>query len=265
MEQEYTVSVIMSEYNTEKKILKESINSILQQTYSNFEFIIVNDGSSTNLQDIVDEINDTRLKIIDNKVNLGLPKSLNKAIERAKGEYLVRMDTDDIANKRRIETLVDFITTYPEYSVVGSSVNILTETGEKIPKVFKGEIDKNLLMNRVFPVHPSVIMKKSEIINIGMYKTQNVKRCEDFVLWGDLLLNNKRIYVLSDILLDYRVSIYDYKKRRISTRIDEVRNRIKYYKLFKANTRQYLSIFKSVISGIVPGKIMAIYHRNKLM
>lgn len=258
------VSVIMSEYNTEPSILNSSIKSILNQTYTNFEFIIVNDGESNRLQKIVSNIGDDRIKVINNPTNLGLPTSLNKAIDLAKGEYLVRMDTDDVAHPKRIEVLVDFMEVHKEYAVVGSSVNILTETGKKIPKIKGGEIDKNSLMNRRAPVHPSVIMRKKDIIEIGKYKTENVNRCEDFVLWATLLLNDKRIYILNEILLDYRVEMDNYVKRNISTRKDEIKNRIKYYKLMGANFNQYMSISKSIIAGMLPSKVIANYHRKKL-
>lgn len=256
------VSVIMSEYNTEEEILEQSIKSILEQTFKNFEFIIVNDGDSNNLKNIVNKLNDERITLIENKKNIGLPKSLNKAIDKSKGKYLIRMDSDDISHPKRIEKLVNFIESNPHFSVVGSSINLLTESDEKIEKISSGEITKHDLMNKRAPVHPSVIMKTEDIRNIGGYKTDNVSRCEDFVLWSELLLNQYKIFIIEDILLDYRVTINDYKKRKFSTRKDEIKNRFKYYSLMGASPMQYLSIFKSIIASLVPGKVMAYYHRH---
>lgn len=254
------VSVIMSEYNTELNILKASIESILNQTYTNFEFIIINDGSSNNLENIVKKLNDERILIINNEVNLGLPASLNKAIRNSKGDYLVRMDTDDVAHNKRIEVQLDFIKNNPQYSVVGTSINLVTDGGMKTPKVREGEIDRNKLLNRNAPVHPSVIMNKKDIVDVGMY--QNLRRGQDFALWAELILANKKIYVLPDILLDYRVYLSDYKKRKLKNRLDEIKYRFIYYKKLKANPMQFISIFKSVIAGILPGKIMAMYHKK---
>ncbi|MGK9326992.1 glycosyltransferase [Aerococcus urinaeequi] len=256
------VSVIMSEYSTEYKILKAAILSIINQTYRDFEFIIVNDGDNNQLRELVKEIDDNRVKLIENKYNIGLAKSLNKAIDYSSGKYLVRMDTDDIAHPKRIEKQLSFIKENYKYSVIGTSVNILTESNEIIPKISKGEIDANKLMNRVAPVHPSVIMKKKDILEVGKYETKNVDRCEDFVLWAKLLLSGKRIYIMDDVLLDYRVTINDYKKRKLSTRKDEIYNRIKYYSKFQASFGQYVSIFKSMIAGIIPYRVMAWYHRK---
>lgn len=252
----------MSEFKTEENILRESILSILNQSYRDFEFIIVNDGNSDLLRRIVDEISDERIVIIENKENLGLAKSLNKAIDTAKGEYLVRMDTDDIALKNRIEILVEFLDENPKYSVVGSSINILTEKGKRIPRVNSGEIDIQKFLNRHVPVHPSVIMKKIDIETIGKYQTENVRRCEDLVLWAELLRNGKKIYVLPEILLDYRVTVEDYNKRGFKTRKDEISNRFKYARIFGANFNQYLLIGKSIIASVLPHQVIAWYQRK---
>ncbi|AZP04908.1 glycosyltransferase [Jeotgalibaca ciconiae] len=256
------VSVIMSEYNTEKDILEQAIKSILNQTFKDFEFIIVNDGKHKTLSNLLETINDKRIILIENGENIGLAKSLNKAIEASKGKYLVRMDTDDIAHSNRIEKLVEFIEKNPQYSVVGSSVNILNEKNEKIKKQFIGEITKRELMDRKAPVHPSVLMKKNDVCKVGGYRTKNVQRCEDFVLWAELLLNKYRIFIVEDVLLDYRVRLIDYKKRKLSTRRDEILNRLKYYKLLKATPVQYVTIWKSVVAGFIPHKIIAWYHRQ---
>lgn len=256
------VSVIMSEYNTEYEVLEESIKSILNQTYQDFEFIIVNDGSESSLHHIVNKLKDDRIIILENTKNLGLPQSLNKAINYSSGKYLVRMDTDDIAHPKRIEKQLSFIKTNRMYSVVGTSYNLLTENGKKYAKVYSGEIDKEQFLRRRLPAHPSVIMKKKDIIDVGKYETNKVRRSEDLVLWAKLLLSNKRIYVMEDILLDYRVNIGDYGKRTFSTRKDEVYNRIKYYKKLKASPYHYFLILKSILASVMPWKFMAYYHRK---
>ena len=97
------VSVIMCEYNTEEKKLKKAIESILKQSYKNFELILVNDGSTTNVETIVKNFNDKRIKLFNNKKNMGFVYSLNKAIDNSRGDYLLRMDTDDISVENRLE------------------------------------------------------------------------------------------------------------------------------------------------------------------
>ena len=91
------VSVIMSTYNTDSEMLKESINSILNQTYKNIELIIVNDGSNKDDLKVIKSFNDNRIRVVNNKVNEGLAISLNKAIDISNGIYIARMDSDDIS------------------------------------------------------------------------------------------------------------------------------------------------------------------------
>lgn len=254
------VSVIMSEYNTPPCQLKKAIQSILDQTYTQFEFIIVNDGKSKQLEKIVREINDDRIIIVQNEKNIGLPKSLNKAIDKAKNEYLVRMDTDDIAYPNRIARLVEYITAHPEYAVVGSSIQIFDENGEREKIIRDVEINRNLLMKRIAPVHPSVIMKKSAIKSVGGYKNYN--RCEDFVLWSELLLSDYKIRIIPDILLKYHLGQDDFSKRKLKHRRDELKARWKYYNKMGATPIQKLSIIKSVISALIPSKILYKYKKG---
>lgn len=259
-----SVSVIMAEYNTKVADLKTAIKSILDQTYRDFEFIIVDDGGKNNLEVIKKELgNDKRIRIIKNPCNKGLVYSLNNAITHAKGEYLVRMDTDDIAEKDRIQKQHNFIQKHPEYSVVASRViefsdkkelGILGKAGEKTRKdIMRGDV----------PVHPSVIMKKSDILATGGYK--DYTRAEDLSLWCDLMLARKKIYVMNDVLLHYRVNPNDYKKRTLRHRGGELKARIHYYPLLGAGLIEYMRIAKSIIAGLAPAWIIRYYRNRKLI
>lgn len=129
MEENLEVTVLMSMYNTPLEQLKESIESILNQTYKNFEFLIIDDGSKKECVNLVKSYNDKRINLVRNEQNIGLEKSLNKGLKLAKGKYIVRIDTDDIAYTDRIEKQVDFIKKNSEYSIVGSKAEIFDENG----------------------------------------------------------------------------------------------------------------------------------------
>lgn len=259
---EPTVSIVMSEYNTPVSDLKVAIQSMLVQTYKDFEFIIVDDGTANDLKSIVNEFNDSRVKILKNPMNMGFVHSLNNAIKYAKGKYIVRMDTDDIALPDRIEKLYSFITTHPEYAVVGSRAvefsgkkenGVLGKSGEKTRKsIIKGDS----------LVHPSIIMEKSAIESVGYYKDFN--RAEDLALWCELLLDGSRLYVIDDILLRYRVNPNDYRKRKLSNRKGEIKARLHYYPKLGASPIDYLYIIKSIIAGIMPVQFVQNY-RNKFV
>ena len=119
------ISVVMSNYNTDELYLRASIESILNQTYKNFEFIIVDDCSSDNSVSVIESYDDKRIKLIKNPKNMGLTKSLNIAIKAAKGEFIARMDADDISLPQRFEKQVEFLTQNPEYIACGTAIKIL--------------------------------------------------------------------------------------------------------------------------------------------
>ena len=101
------ISVIMTVYNTEEKYLREAIESVLNQTFSDFEFIIVDDGSTNNAVEVVKSYRDERIKLVLNGKNLGMAKSSNIGLEMAQGEYIARMDSDDISLPERFEKQVE--------------------------------------------------------------------------------------------------------------------------------------------------------------
>ena len=113
------VSVVMPVYNGEK-YLRESIDSILNQTYTDYEFIIVNDGSNDKTEEIILSYNDNRIRYIKNEKNLQIVKSLNRGIELAKGRYIARMDADDISLPRRFEKQITFMENNLEIGVCGT-------------------------------------------------------------------------------------------------------------------------------------------------
>ena len=254
------VSVIMSEYNTKKEYLCTAIESILNQTFKDFEFIIVDDCGKNNLDEIVKKYNDKRIRIVKNDKNRGLVYSLNHGIKEAKGEYIVRMDTDDIADEKRIEKIYDYIKNHPEYAVVSSKV--VEFSGQQKFGVLgkEGEKSKKDIMHGNILIHPSVIMRKDAIEKVGYYKEYN--RAEDFVLWCDLLLAGYRLYTMDDILLKYRVNPEDYNKRKLKYRKGEIKARLEYYHKLGANIKDYLYIIKSVISGIMPIWFVRFYRKK---
>lgn len=122
------VTVLMAEYNTKEEELRQSIESILNQTYKNFEFIIIDDFSEDKSMQIIKSYNDDRIKIYRNDKNIGLAESLNRGIKLASTDFIIRMDTDDIALEDRIEKQVEFAVKHPEYSIVSGKANCFGES-----------------------------------------------------------------------------------------------------------------------------------------
>ncbi len=199
------ISVIMPVYNGEK-FLKEAIESILNQTFTDFEFIIINDGSKDNSLNIIKEYaeKDNRIKIIDQK-NVGIIKALNNAIKIAKGKYIARMDADDISLAERFEKQINILE--KENAVLcGTFAIAINESGQEIKKmnyIKKSWQENKLYLIRGNPfIHPSVMFEKEKIINAGMYK--NYKNIEDYELWTRIVPKYKSIN-LQEYLFKYRV------------------------------------------------------------
>ncbi len=167
------VSVIMSVYNGER-YLKEAIGSILNQTFKDFEFIIVDDGSIDRTSEILKECaeKDERIRIITNSENIGLTKSLNKAIKFAKGEYIARMDADDISLPERLKKQVDFLTNYPNFGLVGCNAIVIDEKGNFVKNVILSEELNSALKKRNRLVHGSVMFRRAVIEKTGGYNEQ---------------------------------------------------------------------------------------------
>ena len=151
------VTVLMAVYNGEK-YLREAIESILDQTYTNFEFLIINDGSSDRTEEIILSYNDKRIRYIKNEQNLKLIASLNKGLDLAKGEFIARMDADDISLPERLEKQINFLEKHPEIGLLGSWVRTLGLTNNRniIFKQGHNTIRIQLLFNNFFH-HPSVV------------------------------------------------------------------------------------------------------------
>ena len=178
------VSIIMSVFNGEK-YLESAVNSILRQSFLDFEFIIINDGSTDNTEKILKRFTDKRLKIINNKTNIGLTASLNKAIKQARGEFIARMDADDISLPFRLEYQVKFLEENPDIALVGSSYYICDEKNkiQSIVEVLtEPEKLKQELKKQNWFGHGTVMFRKNIIDNIGAYD-ESYKYAQDYELW----------------------------------------------------------------------------------
>ncbi len=262
MENDILVSVIMSEYNTDEKLLKEAIKSILEQTYKNLEIIIIDDNGKNDVQKVAEEFNDNRIRVLKNDKNQGLVFSLNRAINESRGKYLIRMDTDDYSYRDRIEKQVKFMEEHSEYAVAGGRADYYNGSEIFAESKFFGEVTKSILSKGPAIIHPTVIMRKDIIEKVGGY--QNYNRCEDYALWIELALNGYKMYVIDEKVLRYHLSLSDYSKRKLSTRKGFFKLlKEKYRKLNPSITSYWLLVIKTFVAGIMPYKLMANYHKHK--
>ena len=197
------ISVVLPVYNAEQYV-KDTIKSILVQSYQNFELIIINDGSTDNSEEYIVQFKDTRIKYIKNEKNLKLIQTLNLGLSLAKGKYIARIDADDIALPNRFEKQIDFLENNMEYGIVGSFAK--TFGSEKIKLTFVEEdldIRYALLTHNPF-VHSSVMIRNQILIKNKLSFDLNQLHVEDYDLWIKILKYSKG-KILPDILIKYRI------------------------------------------------------------
>ena len=175
------ISVVMSVYNGEK-YLREAIESILKQTFSDFEFIIVNDGSTDSSLSIIQSYSDERIRLINNEKNIGLTKSLNKALKLAGGEYIARQDAEDISLLNRFEEQMKYFEKHPETALLGTSFYKINRDGEGIGKRIALANPGNALFKENQFMHGSVMFRKEVIDNLGGYN-ELIRYSQDYELW----------------------------------------------------------------------------------
>lgn len=200
------ISVVMPVWNGEK-YLAEAIKSVLDQTLREFEFIIVNDGSTDATEEIIQTFADPRIVYLKNEANLGLSKSFNKGIAAATGEYLARMDADDIALPERFAKEAAFLDSHPEIGVVGSAVWRIDEKGAKLGLSRKALEPQALKWQSLFstPLFHPAVMARAEVLKENPFD-ESLASSEDYELWSRLMFERGvKLANLPEPLLMYRV------------------------------------------------------------
>lgn len=260
------VSVIMSVYNGET-YLKEAIESILNQTFNDFEFIICDDGSTDNSISIINNYKeqDHRIIALVNKNNLGLAASLNKCLEHSTGEYIARMDCDDIANNERLTKQVDYLDKNNDLAFVGTAVNLFDDDGVWGER---GGLRLSLSKIEVFrfqPIsHPTTMIRKHILEVVGGYTVAPyTTRTEDYDLWCKIYSYGYMGANMPEKLLNYREDKNSYKKLKFQHRVD-------YHKLMRYWSsrlnlpyRYRLYSYIPLLKGVVPYYLVKKYHKLK--
>ncbi|MGO9566182.1 MAG: glycosyltransferase family 2 protein [Desulfomonilaceae bacterium] len=190
------VTVLMAVYNGER-FLRPALESILNQTFRDFEFLIINDGSSDGTRDILASYDDSRIRVIDNDRNIGHARSLNRGLAVARGEYIARQDADDISHSERLEQQVGFMRKNSSVVVLGTQVKYLHGDGKRTRFVRPGKPVSGLaakfclMFSPPNPVaHPTVMFRRSIIWDKYGGYDPNYAVCEDAELWCRIGMEN---------------------------------------------------------------------------
>ncbi|MCK5642227.1 MAG: glycosyltransferase [Gammaproteobacteria bacterium] len=201
-----TVTVLMSVYNGER-YLSECIDSILNQSFTNFEFLIINDGSNDSTVKIINSYNDPRIRLVHNKKNIGLTKSLNKGIKLVRGKYIARMDGDDISLPHRLEIQLKCFDADHSLTLCAGRMRVVDQNGHITGITYPTVSDKllcwhllswHLLFGNQIP-HGSVMVKKEALIKIGGY-AEWAYTTQDYELWSRMCLKYKMIVIPTTLI-----------------------------------------------------------------
>ena len=250
------VSIILSTYNGSQYI-SESISSVLTQSYSNFEFIIINDCSTDNVEQIILNFQkkDKRIIYIKNKENIKLTRSLNKWLEISKWKYIARIDDDDIWMKHKLEKQVKFMEENNDYWLCWTSTIIINSEWNEIQRINmrknNDEIKNNILKSNQF-THSSIVIRKKILNSIWWYYYNKWNWAEDYELW-------LRIWKISKL---HNLSEYLVKYRWLNTSISRkkwLKQEIMAFKIMIKNKNYYPnflgSLFLRIITMIIPQKV----------
>ncbi len=251
------VSVVASFYNEVKNpFFEKSIISILEQSYSNIQYIFIDDGSIDKTFQILKRFKqlykNRNIIIIKNHKNIGLAKSLNKGISIAKGIYIVRFDAGDICNKKRIELQVRFLEKEMDISVLGSCAQVVDIKG-RVVRSWDVPRTNCEIINKIFckqiAIHPTIIFRRNIFKKIGFYNHKY--RTEDYELYMRILKNGYKIANLSDRLVKVFERIDGITlKNRYEMQLSRTKTKIVYLKYF-FNFKNIMYTLRSILGCII--------------
>lgn len=201
------VTVLMSVFN-EERYLRISIESILNQTFADFEFVIINDGSDDSTRTILDEYEnqDKRIMVIDQE-HSGLAKSLNKVITVARGKYIARMDADDIAMPHRLEKQVNYLDTNPAIGILGSNAQMIDLNGKYLRQRLMPSTGLNIIWTILISnpfIHPTIMIRRDILIENNLTYDETYTASQDYDLWTRMLKYTQGAN-LNEQLIEYRI------------------------------------------------------------
>ncbi len=256
-EHDPVISVLMSVYNSEK-YLSEAIESILHQTFADFEFIIIDDASTDRSLEIIQEhaAVDDRIIVVENDDNLGLTRNLNKGIHLARGEYIARMDADDISLPERFEKQFAYMCENQDVWVLGGQTQRIDAFGEPTARSWIYE-QKYYLWTALIKIpgvaHPTALMRKDKIMAIGGYP-EEFKCSQDQALWSKLFDYGFPIRNIPDIVLKYRThdenisNVFRTKQEKSSK---EIRRRLIVKELgYEISTAEFENLFCKPVNDL---------------
>lgn len=264
---EKKISIIMGIYNC-SSTLSEAIDSIIAQTYTNWELIMCDDGSKDNTYDVAlsyKEKYPNKIILIKNEKNLGLNKTLNRCLEYATGEYIARMDGDDVSVENRFFKELSFLENNPEYAIVSSPMIYFDENGEwGESKAIENPTNLDFVTGTPF-CHAPCMVRTEAYKEVNGYSTDDrTLRAEDYNLWFRLYAMGYKGHNLQTPLYKMRDDENAYSRRSFKFAKNEAYVRYTGYKMLNLPKKYYIFALRPIIVGLLPKSIyMVLHHRRK--
>lgn len=251
------ISVIMSVYNPHPYAqLEDAAASILRQTEKDWEFLIYDDGSEEAVREKLRCLagSDPRIRLLEGDRNRGIAWGLNQCLANARGEYIARMDADDLSLPGRLKIQAEFLDSHPEYDYIGCNAFLFDNAGvwgiRRMPAIPEKE---DFLAFSPY-IHPSVMFRRTVFETCGAYNTsRQMLRCEDYEIFMRMHIMGCRGYNLQKELFCYREDEAGYRRRKFRRRIDEIRLRKKgFHAMGLTGPRAWLCRYRPLIGAVLP-------------
>ncbi|MFZ7121508.1 MAG: glycosyltransferase family 2 protein [Eubacteriaceae bacterium] len=259
------VSIIMGIYNCEDT-LKETLDTVINQTNKDWKLIMCDDGSIDKTYQIAHDYysKDNRIKLIKNQHNLGLAKTLNNCLQHATGKYIMRHDGDDLMVKDRIEKQVNYMNSH-NCDACGSDAYLFDESGVWGVRQSDKKPNKNsMILDSPF-IHPTVIIKRDVLKEVGGYSDNNLtkQRLEDYDLWIKLFEGKFILHNINEPLIYFRENKNSYDRKKKKYRITETRARLEACRRLNISYMRRVFALKPLIVMVIPRKFLRYYHIYK--
>lgn len=264
------ISIIMGIYNCEET-LRDSINSIIEQSYKNWELVMCDDCSNDNTYNIALEYAKkypNKIKLIKNKTNITLAPTLNRCLQFTTGEYIARQDGDDLSLSNRLEVQLDFLEKNQEYDLVGSQMISFDKSGDKgIRGVNVSVPNKFTMVKGTAFCHATILARKKIYTELGGYRvTKYTKRCEDIDLWFRFFEKGFKGYNLKEALYKVRDDEASYKRRTFKNYFNVFVISSRGFRRLEIPLKYYVYLIKPLITPFIPISLIKKYHiKNKIV
>lgn len=260
------ISVLMGVYNCEKT-LEEAVYCIINQTYTNWQLIICDDGSSDNTYQIAKSLekNDHRILVIKNDRNLGLSATLNNCLKHAAGEFIARMDGDDVCDIKRFQLEINCFDTMPDIAVVSTAMNFYDENGIYGYLIYPEHPQPRDLFASTPFCHAACMIKTDVLEKLHGYRNvAEVERIEDYDLWLRLYEAGYKGYNIPECLYSMRDDRAALKRKKFRYRINEFKLKKRICVSFRLPLIFRIMAYKPIILGLLPSIIYKLLHRYRL-